>query len=315
MHAPDGLRAVLPRHVPRGVRPALDELLDLRRYGCAMRTILALDDEPREGRRAPAARHQGMDYAESRPYSPGDDVRRIDWRITARTGRVHTKIFRLERCNDLYCLVDQRAPMCFGTRAAFKSVVAAEFAALAGWAAVAGGDRFGALIVGAHEATIRTGAAEGSAAALCAALAGSEAGDKPSANETPLDALAARAAHEAAAGTRFIVVSDFADRDAVLARAVTLLRARGALVLVWVLDPIDERLPLPGRYPLTDGREHLVLDTAAAGVRAAHARDFAARRERLQRCAALPGTRCHVVRTGEELFSALERPFAFGVPA
>jgi len=78
---------------------------------------------------------------------------------------------------------------------------------------------------------------------------------------------------------------------------------------------MDERLPPPGRYPLTNGREHLVLDTAAAGVRAAHARDFAARRERLQRCAALPGTRCHVVRTGEELFAVLGRPLAFRVSA
>jgi uncharacterized protein (DUF58 family) len=310
MHAPDGLRAALPRRVPRGVRLELDELLNLRRYGAAMRSALALDDEPREGRR-PSARSHGMDYAESRPYSPDDDVRRIDWRITARTGRAHTKIFRLERCNDLYCLVDQRAPMGFGTRAALKSVVAAEIAALAGWAAAAGGDRFGALIAGGLGATIPTGAAEGAAAALCTALARSRVRDEPYAGETPLDALAARAVEEAPSGARLLVVSGLTDRDEVLERAVKVLRARGALVLVWVLDPMDERLPLPGRYPLTDGREHVVLDTAAAGVRAAHARDFAARREWLQRCAALPGTRCHWVRTGEDLFDALGHPLAF----
>ena len=314
MHAPDGLRAALPRRVPRGVHPELDELLSLRRYGSAMRSVLALDVEPREGR-APMARSQGMDYAESRPYSPDDDVRRIDWRITARTGRAHTKIFRLERCTDLYCLVDQRAPMGFGTRAALKSVVAAEFAALAGWAAAAGGDRFGALIAGGPDASIPTGAAEGAAAALCAALARSKAGDEPYAKETPLDTLAARAVEEAASGTRFLVVSGFTDGDEVLARALKVLRARGALVLVWVLDPMDERLPLPGRYPLTDGREHVLLDTGAAGVRAAHARDFARRREWLQRCAALPGTRCHSVRTGQELFGALLHPLAFKGPA
>ncbi len=308
------LPGALPRHVPRGVRPRLDELLDLRRYGAGMRRILRLDDEPREGRRAPAARSQGMDYAESRLYSPGDDVRRIDWRVTARSGRAHTKIFRLERGNDLYCLVDQRARMRFGTRAAFKSVVAAQLAALAGWAAAAGGDRFGALIAGAHDAGIRTGAAEGAAAALCAALAAGAPGDQAAASEAPLDALAARAAGEAAAGTRFIVVSDFADPDAVLERAAKALRAHGELSLVWVLDPMEERLPPPARYPLTDGREHLVLDTAPAGVRAAHARDFAARRARLARCAAQSGTRCHAVRTGEELFAALDRPFALSVP-
>jgi uncharacterized protein (DUF58 family) len=82
------------------------------------------------------------------------------------------------------------------------------------------------------------------------------------------------------------------------------------VVLLWVLDPIEETLPPPGRYPLTDGRAHLVLDTAAAAVRAEHARDLAGRRERLAHCAAQPGIRCHLVRTGESLFAALERRLA-----
>ena len=319
------LGAGLPRHVPRGVRPDPGELLDLRRYGAAMRRLLALDDEQREGRRAPAARSQGMDYAESRPYTPGDDVRRIDWRVTARTRRTHTKIFRPEPGGDLYCLVDQRAPMHFGTRAAFKAVVAAHLAALAGWAAAAGGERFGALVAGGSGARIPIGTAEGSAAALCAALApegglGAEpvAGTfqdvAPAANAADdgarLDRLAARAASEAALGTRFVIVSDFADPEGALERAVQALRARGDLVLINVLDALEVRLPPPARYPLTDGREELVLDTARAGVLAAHARDLQARRVRLARLAARPGTRCHEVRTGEDLFAALARPFA-----
>ena len=301
------------RHVPRGVRPTLDALLGLRRYGAEMRRLLAIDAPWHAGPRAPAARSQGMDYAESRLYSPGDDVRRIDWRVTARTGRAHTKLFELERGNDVYCIVDQRTPMCFGTRAAFKSVVAAEVAALAGWAAAEGGDRFGALIAGAQDAIIRVGAAEGSAPALCAALVAG--GDNRASDNAALDHLAARAAGEAAIGTRFVVASDFADPDAAVARAVKMLQARGDVVLVWVFDPMEVRLPPPARYPLTDGREHLVLDTAPAGVRAAHARDVAARRERLARFAAQPGTRCHAVGTGEALISALKRPFAERAPS
>jgi len=101
-----------------------------------------------------------------------------------------------------------------------------------------------------------------------------------------------------------------ADGEATLERAATLLRSRGTLTLIWVFDPIEERLPLPGRYPLTDGLEHVVLDTGMPAVRDAHSRDFAERRKRLQRWAALPGARCHAVRTGAELFAALERSFA-----
>jgi len=289
--------AGLPRHVPRGVRPALDELLALRRHGAAMRRLLALDAERREGTRLRAFRNQGMDYAESRPYSAGDDVRRIDWRVTARTGRAHTKIFRPERGGDVVCLVDQRAPMRFGTRAAFKSVVAAHVAALAGWAAAAGGERFGAHIAGARARHVPLGAAEGAAAALCAALAAQQPGE-----EEPLERLAARAAAEGPIGTRFVLVSDLAESGEALERAAQSLRARGELVIVCVRDSLELRLPPPARYPLTDGREQLVLDTASAGVRAAHARALEAHRARLQRLAAHPGTRCLALCAGEDLF-------------
>jgi uncharacterized protein (DUF58 family) len=299
-----------PRHVPRGVRPALEPLLGLRRHGAEMRRLLLLEAERRAGPRPPALRSHGMDYAESRPYTPGDDVRRIDWRVTARTGRTHTKLYQAERGHDLYAIVDQRAPMRFGTRAAFKSVVAAEVAALAGWAAAEGGDRFGALVAGASGAQLRSGPAESAAPALCAALAAG--GD---AQDAPLDALAARAAQDASLGTRFVVVSDFADPEHVLEDAVKRLRSRGDLVLVWVFDPLEVRLPPPARYPLTDGAAHLVLDTAPAAVRAAHAREIAARRERLGRYGARPGTRCHAVPAGEDLFTALERPFAEAIAA
>ncbi|HEX5612385.1 MAG TPA: DUF58 domain-containing protein [Burkholderiales bacterium] len=292
--------------MPRGVKPSLAALLELRRYGAAMRKALALDEPPRAAGRVRAARSHGMEYAESRPYSPGDDVRRFDWRVTARTGRAHTKVFRLEHGNDLHCLIDQRRSMHFGTRAAFKSVVAAELAALAGWAAAAGGDRFGATLAGAREAAIPMGSAEASVAALCSAIC-TPSRSNASDPDAPLDALATRALREAAEGTRFLVVSDFADAEPSFARAVKLLRTQGPLVLLWVIDPLEERLPPPGRYPLTDGRAHLMLDTSTQAVRAAHGREFAERRERLDRLAREPGTRCMIVRTGEDLFSALAR--------
>ncbi len=292
------IEAGLPRHVPRGVRPVLHELLALRRHGAAMRRLLALDAERHEGARARAFRDQGMDYVESRPYSAGDDVRRIDWRVTARTGRAHTKIFRPERGGDVVCLVDQRAPMRFGTRAAFKSVVAAHVAVLAGWAAAAGGERFGAYISGARAQHVPLGAAEGAASILCSMLAAQEPGEE----EEPLERLAALAAAEAPIGTRFVLVSDLAEPGEALERAAQSLRARGELVLVCVRDPLELRLPPPARYPLTDGRESLVLDTASVAVRAAHALALEAHRARLHRLAAHPGTRCLALCAGEDLF-------------
>lgn len=81
------------------------------------------------GPQASRVHGRGMDYAESRAYQPGDDVRRLDWRLTARSGKLHTKLFQEEREGRLLVLLDTHASMRFGTRARFKSVQAARAAA------------------------------------------------------------------------------------------------------------------------------------------------------------------------------------------
>ena len=89
---------------------------------------------------------RGMEFDESRPYQPGDDVRNLDWRVMARTGRAHTKLFREERERPVFLWVDLRPAMFFATRGAFKSVVAARAAVLLAWAANRQGDRVGGII-------------------------------------------------------------------------------------------------------------------------------------------------------------------------
>jgi uncharacterized protein (DUF58 family) len=89
---------------------------------------------------------RGMEFDEVRPYQPGDDIRTMDWKVTARTGKPHTKLFREERERPVLLWVDYRKPMFFGTRGSFKSVVAAKTAALLAWSAIQHGDRLGGLI-------------------------------------------------------------------------------------------------------------------------------------------------------------------------
>ncbi|MEC9460919.1 MAG: DUF58 domain-containing protein, partial [SAR324 cluster bacterium] len=89
---------------------------------------------------------RGMEFAEARPYQPGDDVRHIDWRVTARTGRTHTKLFREERERPVMLVLDQAQPMFFGSRERLKSVQAARIAALLGWRALLRGDRVGGVL-------------------------------------------------------------------------------------------------------------------------------------------------------------------------
>ncbi len=94
---------------------------------------------------------RGVEFDESRLYQPGDDLRTIDWRVTARTGKPHTKVFREERNRPVFIWLDLRRPMLFATRGAFKGVRAAEMAALIAWSAVANGDRLGGLVFSESE--------------------------------------------------------------------------------------------------------------------------------------------------------------------
>ena len=86
---------------------------------------------------------RGMEFDETRLYQPGDDIRSIDWRVTARSGSTPTKLYREERERPVFISVDNRANMHFATRGVFKSVQAAKLAALLAWVAQQKGDRIG----------------------------------------------------------------------------------------------------------------------------------------------------------------------------
>ncbi len=144
---PSPLKPIAPPVAAPGVRVSLQELLALR--GEARRLDLAPRGKvlaTRSGGHLSPFRGRGMEFDEARIYQPGDDPRNMDWRVTARAGRPHVKLFREERERPLWLLVDQGPAMRFGTRVAFKSVIAAQAAALLSWAAVDRGDRVGGLI-------------------------------------------------------------------------------------------------------------------------------------------------------------------------
>src|ERR1700760_2884822 len=98
------------------------------------------------GRHTSRMRGRGLDFEELRGYLPGDDIRHLDWRVSLRTGRPHVRVFTEERDRPVLVVVDQRMSMFFGSTRAFKSVVAAEVAALAVWMGFAAGDRVGGVI-------------------------------------------------------------------------------------------------------------------------------------------------------------------------
>ena len=136
-----------------GIVPTLAELL-------ALRASVAGRRQARRGRHGSSGqavsplRGRGMEYAESRDYTPGDDARHIDWRLTARTGRAHTKLFQAERERLSLIVADTAPALYFGTRVRFKSVQAARAGAVAAWQAARDGDRIAALRGSLREAPV-----------------------------------------------------------------------------------------------------------------------------------------------------------------
>lgn len=98
------------------------------------------------GRHASRLRGRGLNFEEIRRYLPGDDIRNMDWRVTARVQKPHVRVYTEERDRPCLLVVDQRSGMFFGTRRCMKSVVAAEASALAAWRAFHSGDRVGAIV-------------------------------------------------------------------------------------------------------------------------------------------------------------------------
>lgn len=242
---------------------ALAELIALRaRVGHARMAPLSTRAS-RYGQQSSRLYGRGMDYAESRVYQAGDDVRRLDWRLTARSGKLHTKLFQEDREGCLLILLDTHASMYFGTRQRFKSVQAARVAALAAWYATRAGERVGVLAFGGVGDLLRPQAGPRGALAVCGALAQWDARPR-SERQQPLSDALMRAAHVSHGASRVLLISDgFSCDEAARLRLLDLTRHAAVSVLV-VADSLELALPPAGRYPLEHAgeRREVLLQSA-----------------------------------------------------
>jgi uncharacterized protein (DUF58 family) len=263
-----------PAQLSSGARAGLDELIGLRLHA---RSISLSSRRPAAPGTAGAhhsrLRGRGVDYQESRSYQPGDDIRNMDWRLTARSGKAHTKLYREERERPVIVLVDGNASMFFGTRGAFKSVIAARAATLIAWAAVRGGDRIGALLFnGAHQEIKPHGGQRGALRLINALVAASdpESGLIQHYHPGGLGEALHRLRRVVRPGSLVFILSDFYSIDDSSERELTRLRQHNDVVALQICDVLELTLPPPGRYGVTDGDQQGILDTGSAPLRAAY---------------------------------------------
>jgi uncharacterized protein (DUF58 family) len=221
-------------------------------------------------------RGRGMDYRESRHYQSGDDIRNMDWRITARAGDPHIKVFDEERERPVVLLVDFGPSMFFASRGVFKSVQAARLAALIGWSAVARGDRVGALLFnGGHTELSPRGGRRGQMRLIRALVAAGDprrlmhaVGDDEARPHRGLGDALVRLRRVARPGSLVFLLSDFYTLDADTGRHLSNLARHNDLLAAQLTDALELAPPPPGRYGISDGRRRGLFDAADARERA-----------------------------------------------
>ena len=230
------------------------------------------------GRHGSRMRGRGLDFEEIRAYRPGDDIRMLDWRVKARTGVPHTRVFTEERDRSQLIIVDQRASMFFGTKRALKSVVACEIGALAAWRAFGVGDRCGCIVFGdettdslrPHRSRRRVLEVLHILRRYNHALTRPDIGNAAMLNVALRHALGV-AKHD------FIVliVSDLSGADSETATLVSRLARHNDVLVAPVFDPAERTLPRIGRAAFVNRDGRVEVDTGSAA--AAFARSFAER--------------------------------------
>lgn len=266
-----------------GERPVLTSELMARVRAIEIRTHKLVNTALSGGYRS-SFRGQGIEFQEVRAYQPGDDVRRIDWNVTARTGDAFVKNYAEERELTVQLIVDSSRSMDLGSAEWTKREVAAQFAALIAFVGLRHGDRVGLTLFG-EQPGLHLPPRKGSQHVL--RIVREVLAARPSAPGSDLGAALEREERLLRRRSVVLVVSDFlADGKSGSEWVTTLTRLslRHDCIAVRVRDPLESQLPEAGVLPLTalEGRSHAEVDTRRASVRAAWQAAFDAREAALR---------------------------------
>ncbi len=284
----------MTKTLTHGVLPSREELIGLR----LLARNLPLHPKQRVksvniGDHISTFRGRGMDYLESRYYQPGDDVRNMDWKVTARSGRAHVKVYQEERERPVMVMADLSPGMFFATEGVFKSVIVTRAAALIAWAAVENGDRIGALLYnGSHHELRPTRGQSGALQLIRELVTAADPGNHTNADsprEGRFNEALTRLRRVTHPGSLIFLFSDFYQIDSDSKHQLQLLRRHNDIVACQILDRLELAPPAPGRYPVIAGERQGILDTRSKAQRDAWTQHFAERRlhvsAMMQQCA------------------------------
>ncbi|MCW9025184.1 MAG: DUF58 domain-containing protein [Gammaproteobacteria bacterium] len=263
-----------------------------------------------------AFKGRGMIFDEVRPYQPGDDIRSIDWRVTARTGKAHTKLYKEERERPVLLWVDFRKPMFFATQGAFKSVVASRLAALLAWSTAQHGDRLGGLIFSEnshHELRPQRGRA--ATLHFINKLAEHPAWEQyrqADVDDNSGHLALTRLRRVTKPGSLIFLISDFRNMttpshyEAFQSNLMQLAR-HNDVVLLFISDPLESILPPAGLYRVSNGNNEVKLDTSNSHFRQEYQQRFEQHQEQLKQLCIKLGVYFLNISTHDDVHEVLRR--------
>lgn len=272
-----------------GVTVDFASLAQVRQW-CQRRARRHRGQQPMAGNFFSRYKGRGMDFAEVRAYQAGDDIRSIDWRVTARTGKAHTKLFHQERERPLWLWVDQRPSMYFGSRECFKSVLACQLAAFYAWQALALGDKIGSVVF--NEVDQRLHRPVGQQRSLQALFANlidynqrllqSPLPNNNTNTRNNLTAALQALLHNLHKQSFVVLISDFSDWDATCAALMQTIASRTHLICHFIADPLEQHLPTKAHGWITQGSEYLSLANLSKHEHQAFSEQFLQRQRAVQ---------------------------------
>ena len=318
----------LQQHPHWGVTCSIEELIALKQqaqqihfpYKRKSKALLS-------GGKLSSLRGRGIDFDEVRAYQAGDEIRSIDWRVTARTGQAHTKVYREEKEKPVYILLDLRNTMFFGSRRFFKSVIACHCATLLAWSTIKNGDRLGALVFSDSEHQ-ELKPKSGTKAVLnfinIASKFSQNLLEKKNSSSTQTKqslASALQKLHQVVRpGSLIYLLSDFQDFDKKTQQHLSLLNRHNDLVALRIFDPLEKNLPQPKNssdsFAFTQNNYNQKIDlkpkeitelaAADKNIRQAYSDYFSRKQDALERDLLSIGISTKNISSAQEAFEQLE---------
>ncbi len=283
-------------------RISLQALIRLQADAKALKLPSARPARARQaGLQHSSQRGRGMAFAEVRLYQPGDDIRSIDWRVTARRQAPHTKLYEEERERPVLLICDLGPTLFFASTGAFKQVRCAQLAAVLAWLALSAGDQVGGIVFNGKTLTVqRPARRKKSVLRLLDTLASQQHTSLDgSASETTLDTALAEARRVAHTGSRIFVISDFLGISRSTTSLLGALARHNSVSALRVVDPLEQELPQSGRFAVAGAEGPVWFDASNRSFQQAWREKINRHETALEECFRLSGVQATDVSTRE----------------